>query len=382
MTLRSRKIIFTAVVLLLSACAAQPDQQLVAKPESIAPPPVVSEQVTPPEPEITLPEWYLNLDSAEHIVVGYGSGKSRQAARAQAAAEIAAFLQTRVSSTFKQSQQEEISADGESSYSSSSSRALQLDSAAELRELPTLEIERKNGLYYLALGYDTRPLVARIKASAACDGNDSQSQPATGYLAQIPLGRELRQAGCNQRLALERRNSVWYLRYGDQSFWLDSNFIVESIFSNAQAPGFELSLSAGNFLEAGSNFFVRLRHTGALEQARYLSLFHVDSSGNVQSLFVNKPYPRAGELVEFPDSKTTKGLKAIPERPNARSVEMLLAFSCAQSQAEFERYLPVAEDHYNSMNEDTRQLGGLFDAAIDCWNSSVVYSVSGNNKSN
>ena len=333
------------------------------------------ETLIKPEPEITPPAWYLNLESAEHIVVGYGSGKSRQEARAQAAAEIATFLQSRVRSRFTENQQEEMSAGGELRYQRRSDRVLQIDSEAELRELPTLKIERKNGFYYLALGYDTRPLVARIKDRASCDGTGSQVQAATGYLAQSRLGRELRRAGCDQRLALERRNSVWYLRYGDQSFWLDSNFIVDSIFSNAQAPGFELSLSTGNFLEAGSNFFVRLRHTGALEETRYLSLFHVDSSGNVQSLFVNKPYPRAGELVEFPDPSTTKGLKAIPERPDARSVEMLLAFSCAQSQAEFERYLPVAEDHYNSMDENTRRLGGLLDTAVGCQRSSDLYTI-------
>ena len=333
------------------------------------------ETLIKPEPEITPPAWYLNLESAEHIAVGYGSGKSRQEARAQAAAEIANFLQSRVRSRFTENQQEEMSTDGELRYQRRSDRVLQIDSEAELRELPTLKIERKNGLYYLALGYDTRPLVARIKDRASCDGTGSQVQAAVGYLSQSRLGRELRRAGCNQHLTLERRNSVWYLRYGDQSFWLDSNFIVDSIFSNAQAPGFELSLSTGNFLEAGSNFFVRLRHTGALQQTRYLSLFHVDSSGNVQSLFVNKPYPRAGELVEFPDSETTKGLKAIPDRPNVRSVEMLLAFSCAQSQAEFQRYLPVAEDHYNSMDENDRQFGLLINYGSPCEISTVVFTI-------
>ena len=356
----------------------KPTEQTAAIEESIT----AQEILIKPEPEITPPAWYLNLESAEHIVVGYGSGKDRQEARAQAAAEIATFLESRVRSRFIENQQEEMSTDGELRYQRRSDRVLQIDSEAELRELPTLEIERKNGLYYLALGYDTRPLVARIKDRAACDATGSQAQAAVGYLAQSRLGRELRRAGCYQRLTLERRNSVWYLRYGDQSFWLDSNFIVESIFSNAQAPDFELILSTGNFLEAGSNFFVRLRHTGALQQTRYLSLFHVDSSGNVQSLFVNRPYPRAGELVEFPDPKTTKGLKAMPERPDARSIEMLLAFSCAQSQAEFERYLPVAEDHYNSMDENTRQLGGLFDTAVGCLSSSRVYAVSVSNKPN
>ena len=375
-----KRIFCCPLILLLSACAIQQEQVLLKPTEQTTD---IEESVTTQEtliePEITPPTWYLNLESAEHIVVGYGSGKNRQEARAQAAAEIATFLQSRVRSRFVENQQEEMSTDGELRYQRSSDRVLQIDSEAELRELPTLKIERKNGLYYLALGYDTRPLVARIKDRASCDGTGSQVQAATGYLAQSRLGRELRRAGCDQRLALERRNSVWYLRYGDQSFWLDSNFIVDSIFSNAQAPGFELGLSAGNFLEAGSNFFVRLRHTGALEQTRYLSLFHVDASGNVQSLFVNRPYPQAGELVEFPDPRTTKGLKPIPERPDARSVEMLLAFSCAQSQAEFERYLPVAEDHYNSMDENTRRLGGLFDTVVGCLNSSRVYAVGSNN---
>ena len=353
------KITVLSACCLLAACATQPAPETSAAPESAEPP------------------WYYELPSAPDLLYGYGSGADDAEARRNALAEIAAQIRAQVQSQAHSITSERLdSVDGLQYFSEHDSELL-VSSGAELTGVRLQQRSLIEEKVYVAYSYDTRPLLTRIQTF--CDQQlASAERGGKAYLEQTPLLQALRASGCQRRVHLHKRSGLWYLNYAGQDFWLTSGDIRAGIFSNQHSPGLQLELSQGALLDKDSYFFINFRQQD-LPTTRYVSIFHVDEFGNVQSLLLDQTYDQAGTVLTYPDSASSQGLRVAPLHADTYTEELILAFSCAQARPQWRSFLPVSNNQYNLLDESTRQLAHLLRSSRDCDFAAASYRIAPNN---
>ena len=353
------KITVLSACCLLAACATQPAPETSAAPESAEPP------------------WYYELPSAPDLLYGYGSGADDAEARRNALAEIAAQIRIQVQSQSQSITSERSDSVGGVQYFSAQDSELFVSSKAELTGARLQQRSVMGDKIYVAYSYDNRPLLTRIQA--ACDDQPPvvAEQGRQTYLEQTPLLQALRANGCQRRVHLHKRSGLWYLNYAGQDFWLTSGDIRAGIFSNQHSPGLQLELSQGALLDKDSYFFINFRQQD-LPTTRYVSIFHVDEFGNVQSLLLDQTYDQAGTVLTYPDSASRQGLRVAPLHADTYTEELILAFSCAQARPQWRSFLPVSKNQYNLLDESTRQLAHLLRSSRNCDFAAASYRIAPN----
>ena len=358
------KLGLSAAGALLAACAATPP---------------VSEGLAPPvaQAEIAEPAWYYQLPKELDLLYGYGSGADDAEARRNALAEIAAQIRIQVQSQSQSITSERSDSVGGVQYFSAQDSELFVSSKAELTGARLQQRSVMGDKIYVAYSYDNRPLLTRIQAACADQPPVVAEHGRQTYLEQTPLLQALRASGCQRRVHLHKRSGLWYLNYADQDFWLTSGDIRTGIFSNQQSPGLRLELSQGSLLDKDSRFFISFRQQPLIE-ARYVSIFHVDEFGNVQSLLLNQAYDQADSVLTYPSSANSSGLRVAPLHADTYTEELILAFSCAQPQPQWQSFLPVSKNQYNLLDESTRQIAYLLRSSDDCDFAAASYRIAPN----
>ena len=326
--------------------------------------------------EFIEPAWYYQLPDEPDLLYGYGSGSDDAEARRYALAEIAAQIRAQVRSQSQTITSERSDSIEGSQYFSEHDSELFVSSGAELTGARLQQRSMMGDKVYVAYSYDRRPLLTRIQAACAQQLAASEHNRKT-YLEQTPLLQALRANGCQQRVRLHKRSGLWYLNYAGQDFWLTSGDIRAGIFSNQHSPSVQLELSQGALLDKDSYFFINFRQQD-LPKPRYVSIFHIDEFGNVQSLVLNQVYDQVGAVLTHPNSVSSQGLRVAPLHSDTYTEELILAFSCAQERPQWRSFLPVRQNQYNLLDESTRQLAHLLRTSQDCDFASASYRIAPN----
>ena len=352
------KIALLGACCVLAACATQP--------------PVTE---IPAAPEPTEPPWYYELPAAPDLLYGYGSGADDAEARRQALAEIAAQIRSAVQSQAQSITSERSDSLGGLQFFSEHDSELLVSSSAELTGARLEQRSLLGDRVYVGYSYDKRPLLTRIQAGVGCDQQRIASKiDSKSYLEQTPLLQALRASGCQQRVDLHKRSGLWYLNYGGQDFWLTSGDIRSGIFSNHHSAGLQIELSQGPVLDTSSYFYINFQQY-LLPEARYVSIFHVDEFGNVQSLLLNQAYEQAGAALTYPNPENSSGMRVAPLHSDMYTEELILAFSCAEARPQWRSFLPVQRNQYNQLDASTRQLALLLRSSRDCDFAATSYRI-------
>ena len=354
------KITLLCAGLLLVACAMPPASQGIATAEP------------------TEPAWYYNLTEKPDLLYGYVSGADDAAAKKVAFEHIATQIRTQVKSQSQIITSERLdSLEGLQYFSEQDSETF-INSEATLIGARPERRSLLDGKVYVAYSYDNRPLLTRIQTKAGCAQQLAiATRDREGYLEQTPLLQALRASGCQRHVDLHKRSGLWYLNYASQDFWLTSGDIRAGIFSNQHSPGLQLELSQGSLLDKNSYFFINFSHQ-PLAEMRYVSIFHVDEFGNVQSLLLNQIYTEAGAKLTYPNPDNSKGLRVAPLHDDTYTEELILAFSCSEERRQLKRFLSIGENKYNPLDEGTRQLALLLQSVRNCDFAAASYRIAPN----
>lgn len=254
------------------------------------------------------PAWYVQQDlAASGYWVGFGDAASLQQAKTFARADLAASLKSQISSSLQISQQ--LSGDTVTKQVESSVEQV---SQVSLEDLTVLKSEQSKGRYFIALGFDYRPLSQRLIDRFSDMGISDQGlqqlsassllyQQLIQQLGQVPVLRLYYQGG---RYLLVNGDIAEPVREGE----------IDLLVPRLASSYLSVTFSPSQLVYPPETLFtVKV----ATRKAGYLSYLQVFSTGEtvlmlgnqsvsaVQSLAYPDPQLYDGLVTELPAGKTS-----------------------------------------------------------------------------
>jgi|GEM_PF-1590583 len=316
---------------LLILCAAL----LVACKQSPAP-------ATQPDGEasVNAPAWYTSQAfEVPGYWLGYGDALTVEQAKALARADLAATFKTEIRASLRLDQ----SLDGDELIQRAQTRIDQF-SSAEFEDLDVLRSEQHRGRYYIALGYDYRPLAQRLISKLKDRSLD------TGSPQQIPvrshLFEQLEQSmGRVPAVRLHHERGRYLLSAGGNTVTVRDNEI-EALFPQADSNELQIALTPTQSVYAPETLF---KVSIAAHRAGRLSYLQVFGNGAVVLMLANQPVS-AGERFDYPDPALYDGLVTeLPPGRSATAVQHLVMFCTGpRDLSRLENLSSRANDRYQS----------------------------------
>jgi len=215
------------------------------------------------------PAWFGNLPiGMAYEIIGYGEGISLDEAKMNAKSDIAKTIKTHIDSI-------------STTQTSVNNTTLNHNASQSVRETSNLTItdvklknsELKDGLFYVALLYDNRPLFIKL----AKQGGKSLCGESNPYLAQTEILKNLSsELNCSTSVEITREQNGWYLGRGEhQAVLSDDNF--EKLMIETSNGTLRLSSSPSR-VNVDEVYTLSL---DTLPLSGYLSLFDVYNDGKV-----------------------------------------------------------------------------------------------------
>lgn len=238
-------------------------------------------------PLFATPSWFHNIDAKGYELIGYGEGASYDEAVAQAKAEIAGTIRSRVSSEFSSQ-----TIDSGKSYSHQVQSSVKSRSDMVLAGAEVIKREQVKKRFFVAVKYDTRPFGVKFVEKI---GNNKKCTDKLGFLNKSPFGRELKQdAGCDLELRLYRNNKTFFLENNAISMaWSDE--LIDSLFVEQQNIDLEFKASKES-LKDGEAFYLSLKSN---KMGGYISFFNLYDNGEV-ALMVGNIENSFGKTIKIP----------------------------------------------------------------------------------
>jgi hypothetical protein len=240
---------------------------------------------------IPIPDWYLNrsLQTRENELIGYGSDRSPEKARAIARKEIALQIEVQVRSEGRFTLSEINGVVDETAELMISEQVnINLESVYIIKE------KEHKKIYYCALGYDNSPIVNRFAKLLATA--DVQRETHNNYLRQTPFMKDLGKiSGQMADISLQRSKKRWWISCGDVVMPLPA-LEIDQLFTQYSAPGINLQSSIPSPFPEGTRYQLELRG----RDPGYYSLFIVYENGMTCLLEGNRLLPEQG-ICQFPE---------------------------------------------------------------------------------
>ncbi|HOY85040.1 MAG TPA: hypothetical protein PLQ80_07070 [Candidatus Syntrophosphaera sp.] len=240
---------------------------------------------------VPIPDWYCSrsLQTAEHELIGYGSDRSPDIAKAQAKKEIAMQIEVQVRSEGKFTLAEINGVVNETAETLISEQVnINLESVYTIRE------EKLKKIYYCALGYDNSPLVHKFAKLMPTAGELRETK--NNYLLQTPFIKDLgRISGKHADIRLQRSKERWWISCGDVFMPLPA-LEIDQFFTQYGSPCISLSSNVSPPFQEGQRYQLELRGS----DSGYYSLFIVYENGMAYLLEGNRFLPEKG-IWRYPD---------------------------------------------------------------------------------
>jgi hypothetical protein len=307
------------------------------------------------------PEWFskhIVSDSNQHLIVGFGEGKSKEEAKQNALRGISEQIKLQVNSS-SSSRKTVDRINKEESFQSSFEEKVALYSSSDLSGAKLLKESYLDGIYYLSYGFDNRSLPLKIKGLSC-----KTKRIGDDFKSHLPINRA---TAC--QWALEYRQNSWYLDIGSKSITLRDIDLFNNFFLSASNNRLKVDISPSNRVQNGDYYHIEITS----KNLNFISMFLINELGQVQVLFANRE--SKGDSYIFPDLKQYNGLLAHKDIEDKRATQrdMLLVFNCKNQNSDLESFTPV---HKNiiSKNTTTFLYGKLLEVGKNCkWSSRFIY---------
>lgn len=216
------------------------------------------------------PEWFLNI-SKPNTIIGYGQSKNRREAISFAREEIINTLSVNVES--KISATTVVDSNGYKkhfkSYGKSSSKLTINDSVI-------LKSVNSDGIWYVAVGYNTLPTVDKLSALIK---NGVPVKPS--YLNFTKFGQQLKKIlNYNVKLDIFRKDNGWYIQANND---ISSTVrLTDDDFLDLFAEKNYKAIEVPSILHDGECFNIKLK-----SNSKYKTLLSVEKDGKVGLLTAN-----------------------------------------------------------------------------------------------
>lgn len=269
--------------------------------------------------------------------VGYGSANELDQAKTRARADLSKTLSTQVQSSMRLST--EVQGD---SFQQSASQQIDEVSQSQLSDLLVLKSEQRGNQFYVALGYDTRPVIQRaLERFTVLKPNPQPGLVETGSLFQ-----QLKQTvGFMPKLSLYSQNGRYYLTDGQTPLPIKSAEL-EQLMPQIASANIQLQLKPEQTVyKPDQLFFIQSTTT----RPGYLSYVQVFANGETVLMHANQKVA-ANQAWLYPDEKLYDGL--ITELPvnhtQTRVWHWLMRCDNSQDFSRFEAISTQAHQTYHS----------------------------------
>ncbi len=286
------------------------------------------------------PAWYARQAfDAPGYWLGYGDALTLEQAKAVARADLAATFKTEIRASLRLDQ----NLDGDELSRRAETRIDQFTSA-EFEDLDILRSEQQQGRYYLALGYDHRPLgqrlIARLDGNPV-DGDGLQQLPTSSRLYQ-----QLEQAmGRVPSVRLHHERGRYLLSSSGNTMAVRDDEI-DALYPQVGSSELQFTLTPAQNVYAPETLF---KASITTQQSGHLSYLQVFGNGAMVLMLANQPFSE-GQHIDYPDPALYDGLVTeLPPGQAATSVQHL-AMLCPEPRdlSRLENLSSRANDRYQS----------------------------------
>lgn len=295
-------------------------------------------------PLASVPEWYSTQQlQRSGWVIGYGDAAELDTAKAIARSDLSRTLQTHIRSELRL---HKLS----NNHTTDRRREQQIDevSQATLTALVVLRSEQQDGRYYVAIGYDSRPLAERLFAEIATDAWRPTSAPTLLHQSQLlqPLFERLDFLPSMQ-LTVDQQH--YRLGHALQSVRLRGEEIAE-LLPPQQSPYLTLKLIPSQSRYRPEQLF-HLDIT--TRQAGWLSYLQLHQSGAVVQMIGNQRVAK-GQALRYPEPTRYQGLitELSPTERSSRVTHLLLLCETTRDLSPFEPINSRPQHPYQSYRLD------------------------------
>lgn len=281
------------------------------------------------------PSWlYKIAPEQKSDIIGYGVDKSLVQAKQNALSDISQAIHVDVDSSVKVS-----ASDDGGNLKESSSMNLQTSSKTTLSGTEFIEVEKVDGVWYVAVKYDNSPLDIKLKKLLPKDVIDEKQN---GYLKNTPLIKELNEEiGKTLDYEIVRKDNLWQLQYKDILLPLNKKSFYK-LFSDQSTQSLSIIPNQKIYQEDDEMYFkIRNKKSG------YVSIIYVEHDGKVGLLLENKKYDKT---FMFPDLKTEDVFKIA--NPYGKTIRELYIVINSENEVDLHKFESVSstlldESNYN-----------------------------------
>ena len=310
---------------------------------------------------VVAPLWFSSQSiQPEHYWVGYGSADELEQAKVSARADLSHNLRTQIDS------QTQIQLELSGAQSAQSvQQTIQQVSRAELNNLEVLNSEQVGARYYVALGFDRRPLTQRVQANLALR---PAHQTRDNLLHQTPLFQQLNaQLGFMPELQLYSQQAQYYLTDGRANLLLRGDEI-SALWPRLNSDKLQFALEPQQASYAPNQlFFIQAN----AQQPGLLTYLQVFEQGETVLMHANQPI-KPNQAWLYPDPKLYDGLitELAPHKERTQVLHWIMLCPTVQDVSAFEPISNQAHQRYQS-----HALATLLERATECKTQTVIQHI-------
>ena len=316
------------------------------------------------------PDWYSEqlLEIPENFLVGYGSGKSQEVARAKSMNHISQSLRSRVESEYESRQQSRKSGSDIYENDVEMRQTIRIRSKGILEGLELLKSENVDGIYYGAYIVDNRPLHFRV--AEKLPKADRLRKKTKSFFDTLPFSLALEDSEVLADYKIVYRDKNWKVLAGKALFSIEPAVWREGFFAETNAGELTLSVVPGFNLRHGDLYHIKAR-TG---KNGYLSLFTVFENGQVVRLGNANRRVTSDSAQTYPDLIEYDGMIAENLTTHKTTRDMIVAILCASPETAFGEF-PEISNYTANLNDIHYYLyGDLLQNKGDCvWSSRFLF---------
>jgi hypothetical protein len=289
------------------------------------------------------PEWFFELSKNNYEIIGYGQGDKLARAKKEALSDISQMLKVKVQSSF--SSKERLH---NNEFDSDVKQNLETSSTAILTGARVTKSYQNDGIWYVAVVYDTSSLGMKFKR--AMQNNKLINEPPN-YLTETSLVNEINsEIGATLRFSLLRENSLWKLKYKNIKYSLMENDLVK-LFRFAVGKNINLKLNKKIFYPNDNMMF-----SIQSQQKGYISMLYVENDGKVGVLFANK---KSKDTLSYPEKGS--GEELIILNPHKKVLHEMYLATWSQQKIDLSAFEDVQGDYLDVSNYKFNTLVQILD---------------------
>ena len=316
------------------------------------------------------PKWFGNLPQEHNMIIGYGSGETREEAFVKARSEIAASINVKVSSEYDQMQRLH-----NEEFTNEITNKIKEEVDVQLTGVKSLRTAVMDGQHFVALSFDGRSLNVKIRSRLPQDVKlrslDLKSPYAHTLFASDLRDTVFSDMGYIPDYDIVWNNGAYRLIINNQEFILSSKDIQKFLITqNSEALSIEIMLhtTSGykriNKIKQGMYFHLNVKHASS----GYLTLLSIDEEGKVSVMYENR-YVETEKIDTYPDLDDYEGLMTEVLNNQETAIESYMAILC-KSRQRFMQFEEMSEQI--NTNTDALRFPALYKMIDRCDFASVV----------